>query len=145
MAKVDVELVKLILQRNELDIRTVSRIMDDIEVELRNKADEDKPPPVKKQWCMLISDPENSLAGKDYTGWVVQIPENDSPATTKERIINAAYDFNTSPKGQRMPVQTIGETCEVVPAHFFREHEAWLKTKIPVLLLTTDNKIPRSG
>tara|TARA_Y100000588_G_scaffold108236_2_gene118640 strand:+ start:628 stop:1212 length:585 start_codon:yes stop_codon:yes gene_type:complete len=145
MAKVDVELVKLILQRNELDIRTVSRIMDDIEVELLNNVDEDKPPPVKKQWCMLVSDPENTLAGKDFTGWVVQIPEEDSPATAQGRIIKAAYDFNASPKGQRMPVQTIGETCEVIPARFFREQGVWLKTKIPVLLLTIDNKIPRRG
>lgn len=145
MAKVDTELVKMILQRNELDIRVVSRIMDDIEIEVRNLVDEDKPPPIKKQWCMLVSDPQNSLAGKDYTGWVVQIPEDDSPATTQERLINAAYDFNASPKGQRMPVQTIGETCEVVPARFFKEHGAWVKTKIPVLLLSTDNKIPATG
>ena len=95
MAKVDVELVKLILQRNELDIRTVSRIMDDIEVELLNNVDEDKPPPVKKQWCMLVSDPENTLAGKDFTGWVVQIPEEDS--TLSVRIPQPVIDIPQEP------------------------------------------------
>ncbi|MCZ6674034.1 MAG: hypothetical protein O7C75_13975 [Verrucomicrobia bacterium] len=145
MAKVDTELIRLILQRNELDIRVVSRIMDDIEIELKNQVDEDRPPPIKKQWCVLISDPQGSLQGKDHTGWVVQIPEDDSPATTQDRLINAAYDYNASPKGRKIPVQTIGETCEVVPARFFKEQGAWVKTKVPVLMLTTDNKIPTTG
>ncbi len=145
MAKVDTELLKLILTRNELDIRVVSRIMDDIEVELKNQVDEEKPPPVKKQWCIVISDPAGYLQGKDHTGWVLQIPEDDSPATTQERIINAAYDYNASPRGRRIPVQTIGEACEVVPARFFKEQNAWVKTKVPVLMLTTDNKIPTTA
>ena len=106
MAKVDTELVKMILTRNELDIRVVSRIMDDIQIEMKNLVEEEKPPPVKKQWCILISDPKGNLAGKDYTGWVVQIPEDDSPATTQERLIKASYDYNASPKGRRIPVQT---------------------------------------
>ena len=142
MAKVDTELVKMILQRNELDIRVVSRIMDDIEIEMKNIVEEERPPPVKKQWCILISDPQGNLQGKDYTGWVVQIPEEDSPATVQERIIKAAYDYNVTPKGRRIPVQTIGEACEVVQARIFKEHNTWIKTKEPVLMLTTDNKIP---
>lgn len=145
MAKVDTELLKLILTRNELDIRVVSRIMDDIEIELKNQVDEEKPPPVKKQWCIMISDPGGDLQGKDHTGWVLQIPEDDSPATTQERVINAAYDYNASPRGRRIPVQTIGEACEVVPARFFKEQNAWVKTKVPVLMLTTDNKIPTTA
>jgi hypothetical protein len=145
MAKVDTELLKLILTRNELDIRVVARIMDDIETEIRNQVDVDKPPMVKKQWCIMISDPAGTLHGKDHTGWVVQIPEDDSPATTQERIISAAYDYNASPKGRRIPVQTIGEACEVVPARFFKEQNAWVKTKVPVFMLTTDNKIPKGA
>jgi hypothetical protein len=145
MAKVDTELVKLILQRNELDIRVVSRIMDDIQIEMKNLVEEEKPPPVKKQWCIVISDPQGNLQGKDHTGWIVQIPEDDSPATTQERIIKAAYDYNATPRGRRIPVQTIGEACEVVPAKIFKEHNAWIKTKEPVLMLTTDNKIPTDG
>ena len=145
MAKVDTELVKMILQRNELDIRVVSRIMDDIEIELKNIVEEERPPPIKKQWCILISDPQGNLQGKDHTGWVIQIPEEDSPATVQERVIKAAYDYNVTPKGRRIPVQTIGEACEVVQARIFKEHNTWIKTKEPVLMLTTDNKIPTTG
>ncbi len=143
MAKVDTELVKMILQRNDLDMRMVARVMDDIKIELDNMIEDDKPPPMKKQFSILISDPTFELDGKDFTGWVLQIPEDESPATTQERLIKAAYDYNASPKGRRMPVQTIGEACEVVSARFFKEQNVWVKTKIPALVVTTDNKIPQ--
>jgi len=142
MPKVDTELVKMILTRSELDIRKVSQIMEDIQTELNNQVDEEKPPPVKKQFVMLVSDPEGELEEKDYTGWVLQIPEEDSPYTVTDRIIKAAYDYNASPKGRRIPVQTIGEACEVVSAKFFKEYGSWVKTKEPILLIKTDNVIP---
>ena len=62
--------------------------------------------------------------------------------TAESQIHKAAYDFNQTPKGRRMPVQSIGEACEAVPARIFKEHQLWIKTKEPVLILRTDNKIP---
>lgn len=146
MAKIDIELVKMVLQRNELDIRLVSQILEDINLEVKNQAEEDeKLPSMKKQYTVLISDPDNQLEGKDLTAWVCQIPEEDSPALTQERIIRSAYEFNASPKGRRMPVKTIGEACEVVSSRFFKENKIWVKTKEPVLVLTTDNIIPQDN
>lgn len=145
MAKIDVETVKQILQRNNVEIRKVSEILEDINTELEIQANEreNRPPPVKKQFVMLVSDPEGNLENKDYTGWVLQIPEEDSPYTAPERLIRAAYEFNTTPKGQRLPVTTIGETCEVVSAKILKEEQVWVKTKEPILLLRTDNVVPK--
>jgi hypothetical protein len=84
MAKVDLELVKMVLQRNDLDVRVVSQIIEDINAEVQAEDDEEKPPPVKKQFVILVSDPEGELDGKDFTGWVLQIPEDDSPYTTED-------------------------------------------------------------
>ena len=144
MPKIDVDTLKFILQRNEPDIRKVADIMQDIELELKAQEEEkaNRPPPVKKQFTVLLSDPDGSLAAKDITGWVVQIPEEESPATTAERIIRAAYEFNTTPKGRRMPVKTIGEACEVVTAKLLKEQQVWVKTKTPVLALAVNNEIP---
>ena len=144
MPKIDVETLKFILQRNEPDIRKVNEIMQEIEMELKAEEEEklNRPPPVKKQFSILISDPEGELDDKDLTGWVVQIPEDDSVTVAPERIISAAYEFNTTPKGRRMPVETIGEACEVVTAKLFKEQNIWIKTKVPVLAVTTPNKIP---
>ncbi|WOO39323.1 hypothetical protein [Rubellicoccus peritrichatus] len=142
MPKVDIELVKLVLQRNEVDVRKVAQILDDIQVEVNSQVDEDKPPPVKKQFVMMVSDPQGVLEGKDLTGWVLQIPEEDSPYQAEERLIKSAYEYNMTKKGQRMPVKSIGEACEFAPARTLKEQNVWVKTKEPILLVKTNNKIP---
>jgi len=144
MPKIDVETLKFILQRNEPDVRKVAEIMSEIEMELKAEEEEkaNRPPPVKKQFSIVLSDPDGSMADKDITGWVVQIPEDDSVTIAPERIISAAYEFNTTPKGRRMPIETIGEACEAVSAKIFKEHKIWVKTKVPVLAVPVANKIP---
>jgi hypothetical protein len=143
MAKVDLDLVKHILQRNELDIRQVNTILEDLEREMKLIQEENPPAPrVAKQFAILVSDPEGILPAKDLTGWVLQMPEEDSPAIMEGQIHKAAYDFNQTPKGRRLPVKSIGEACESVPARIFKEQQVWVKTREPVLVLRTDNRIP---
>ncbi|MCD8483374.1 MAG: hypothetical protein LR015_12370 [Verrucomicrobia bacterium] len=143
MAKVDLDLVKFILQRNEIDTRTVARVLDEIQTELQMQQAEEPPAPkVKKQFVFMLSDPTGDLEGKDYTGWVLQIPEEDSPLAAEERLFRSAYEFNITPKGRRMPVKTIAETCEVVSTRITKEQNIWIKTKEPVLVVRTSNKIP---
>lgn len=143
MAKVDIDLVKMILQRSEIDTRQVASIINEIQEELKIQLEtEEKPPPVKKQFIILVSDPEGDLVDKDYTGWVLQIPEEDSPYVTEERLTRGAYDFNVTPKGRRYPVKTIAEACEVVSARILKEQNVWVKTKEPVLVCRTNNDIP---
>jgi hypothetical protein len=142
MPKVDLDLVKVILQRHELDVRQVARILEEINQELAAMIDEEKPPPVKKQYVMVVSDPRGHLDGKDFTGWVVQIPEEESAATTEDRLIRAAYEFNTTPKGRRLPAKTIAEVCEHVAGRHLKEQLVWVRTKEPVYVVTTRNKLP---
>lgn len=144
MPKIDIETLRFILQRNESDIRKVAEIMNEVEMELKAEEEERalRPPPVKKQFVMLVSDPDGALEGKDMVGWVAQIPEDDSVATTAGRIHSAAYEYNATPKGARMPVETIGEACEVVTAKLFKEQNVWIKSKTPLLIVPVNNKIP---
>ncbi len=138
------DLLKRVLQRNELDVRTVSQIIEDINKELE-KEEEPKAPPVKKEFAILVSDPDGKIEGVDLTGWAVQIPEGESPQLLKDKIIRAAYEYNATPKGRRYPVETIGEACEAVTARHFKEQGIWIKNKEPVLLIRTDNKIPKES
>jgi hypothetical protein len=82
------------------------------------------------------------LPKDDFVGWVVQIPEDESPVTTQDRLFRGAYDFNASKRGRLLPVKTVGEAIENVPAKHFKEADLWVKTKTPVLILRTDNRIP---
>ena len=144
MPKIDIETLRFILQRNESDIRKVAEIMNEVELELKAEEEERalRPPPVKKQFVMLASDPDGILEKKDMVGWIAQIPEDDSIATTAGRIHSAAYEYNATPKGARMPVETVGEACEVVSAKLFKEQNIWIKSKTPLLIVPVENKIP---
>ncbi|PWM28992.1 MAG: hypothetical protein DBX55_07920 [Verrucomicrobia bacterium] len=146
MAKVDIELVKMILQKSDLDARKVAQIMEDINFEVKSKnAETNKEPPVKKQYVFIVSDPYGKFKDADYTGWVVQIPEDDNPADALERVHRGVYDFNASPKGRRMPIETVSDACEFGSAKMYKEHKIWIKTKEPVLVVRTNNKVPKDS
>lgn len=103
---------------------------------------EEKPPAIKKQFAILISDPLGMLPdGHDFVGWVLQIPESENVTTTEERIANGAHLYNTTKKGRLMPVQTIGEAIENVPTKHFKEYGVWVKTRVPVFMSRTRNEI----
>ena len=91
---------------------------------------------------IIVSDPENKIVG-DFAGWVLQIAEDESVATTPERIAKAAHDYNRSRKGRLYPAKTAGETLENVPAKHFREVGCWVKTRTPILVIRTNNEIPK--
>lgn len=145
MPKIDTNKVAEILKKNQLEPALLKRVVEEMNLAVQPDGDEgDRPPACKKQFVVLLSDPDGKMPKHDFVAWVLQIPENESVATTQERIFRAAYDFNASKKGRMMPVKTVGEAIENVPAKHFKEADVWIKTKTAVLLLTTDNEIPKA-
>ena len=145
MPKIDVNKVAEILKKNQVDPKILRQIVEEMNILTQAESDEEKPPAVKKQWAILISDPEERLPKMDFAGWVLQIPEDESVATTQDRIFRAVYEFNTTKKGRLLPSKTVGEALENVPAKHFKETGVWVKSKTPVLMLKTDNEIPMEG
>jgi hypothetical protein len=144
MPKIDVSKVAEILKKNQLDPTMLRRVIEEMNLAVQaDPTEEEKPPAVKKQFVLLVSDPEGRWPKHDFVGWVLQIPESESPATTQERIFRTAYDYNTTKKGRLYPAKTVGEAIENIPAKFFKETEVWVKSKTPVLVLKTDNQIPK--
>jgi hypothetical protein len=144
MPKIDVSKVAEILKKNHIDPALLRRVVEEMNLAVQPEGGEDeKPPAVKKQFAVLVSDPEGRLPKYDFVAWVLQIPESESVATTQDRIFRSAYDYNTTKKGQLLPVKTVGEAIENVPGKFFKEADVWVKTKTPVLVLKTDNEIPK--
>ncbi|MDX2186999.1 MAG: hypothetical protein SFV32_08705 [Opitutaceae bacterium] len=142
MPKIEVNKVAEILKRSQLEPKLLRQIIEEMNLVTQAEAAEEKPPAVKKQWVILVSDPEGELPERDFTGWVLQIPENESVVTTQDRIFRAVYEYNATKKGRLYPAKTVGEAMENVPAKHFKETEVWVKSKIPVLMLRTDNEIP---
>ncbi|MSU22338.1 MAG: hypothetical protein EXS32_00775 [Opitutus sp.] len=144
MAKIDVSKVAEILKKNHIDPALLRKVVEEMNLAVQpDPGDGEKPPAVKKQFVILVSDPDGKMPKTDLVGWVLQIPESESPGTTTDRVFRSSYDFNTTKKGQLMPVKTVGEAIENVPAKFLREVDVWVKTKTPVLVLKTDNEIPK--
>lgn len=145
MPKIEVNTVAEILKKNQVDPTLLRRVIEEMNLAVQPEpGDDEKPPAVKKQFVILLSDPEGKMPKHDFVGWVLQIPENESVATTQERIFRGCYDFNASKKGRLMPVKTVGEALENVAAKYFKEAEVWVKTKTPVLVLKTDNEVPKA-
>ncbi|MDR1789761.1 MAG: hypothetical protein LBR12_05400 [Opitutaceae bacterium] len=148
MAKIDLNQVAAILhKRIEPDL--LKQILEEmrklVEEEAQEAGNADKPPQQKKQFCILVSDPEGDMPDKDLAGWVLQIPEDESVKTATERIFQAAHEYNRSKKGRLQQAKTVGEAIEIVPSKHFKEAGLWVKTKSPVLILRTDNEIPKDG
>jgi hypothetical protein len=144
MPKIDVNKVAEILKKNHIDPAVLRRVVEEMNLAVQTDPGEgDQPPPVKKQFIILVSDPSGKMPKGDLTGWVLQIPENESPASVEERLLKGAYDYNASKKGRLYPAKTVGDAVENVPGKFFRDVELWVKTKTPVIVLRTDNEIPK--
>lgn len=144
MPKIEVNKVAEILKKNEISPAVLRRVIEEMNIAAQPETgDEEKPPAVKKQFVILLSDPDGKMPKHDFVGWVLQIPEDESVATTTERIFRGSYDFNASKKGRLLPVKTVGEALENVATKYFKEADLWVKTKTPVLVLKTDNEIPK--
>lgn len=141
MSKVTVSQVAEILKSHkEITPTTLREIVEELNGAIEPDDGEIKPPAPKKQFVVVVSDPDGLLK-VDLTGWVVQIPEDASPASVVDRVMKAAHDFNASKRGRLLPVKSVGEAFESVAARFFRESEVWVKSKMPIYILRTDNRL----
>ena len=147
MAKVDLDLLQVVLERNSVDARLTAQIISDLqeEIKLEKLEAEGREPTTKKKYVFVASDPDGVLEGRELVGWVVQIPEDQSEYTVEERIVAATYEYNRSKKGRRVPAATIGEACERVPAKMFRKQGVWVKNKEAAFLLRTSNALPAAS
>lgn len=142
MPKIEVNKVAEIIKKNNVAPAVLRRILEEMNLAVQPDGEE-KEPSIKKQFVILISDPDGKMPKHDFVGWVLQIPEVESPATTQDRIFRSAYNFNTTKKGRLMPCNSVGSALESVPNRFTKEVDLWVKTKTPVLVIRTDNTIPQ--
>ena len=99
-------------------------------------------PKVKQQYVIVVSDPKKTIT-EELTGWVVQIPDDESVLTVTDRIKKADYNYNASKKGQKYPIKSIGEAVESIGNKFFKPYDLKVKTKEAVFVVVTDNVLPK--
>jgi hypothetical protein len=142
--KIQINLVEAAMTQSGVDKAKIREVLEALRAELGADV-RDKLPAIKKQFCVLISDPKGTLPPSDeFVAWVLQLPEEESPATVESRIFEASYTYNASKIGRMHPVQTVGESLENVKAGQFKERDLWVKTRTPVLVVRTRNEIPKT-
>ena len=137
MAKISLDLVKEVLQRNGIDARTLAGLLNEMRQEAEAEAVE-REKPVKKHHVVLVSEPEGGLP-KDLVGWVVQVPADDNPGVAEDRIRETAESFNSSPRGKKLPLSSFGDACQSLPAKQLKDRNVWVKTREPVRVLAVRN------
>jgi hypothetical protein len=149
MSKIDVNAAAEIIKKHHVEPEKLRAIVEEMNLATQpdpGEGDGESTPAVKKQFCVLVSDPDGVLPPLlDLVAWVVQIEESESPATVQERINRAAYDFNTTKRGRMLPCFKVGDALENIPAKHHKAAGLWVKTKTPVLVLKTSNEIPRAA
>ena len=142
--KIDLEIVNTVLQTNEATKVNAHSILEEIiqRVEEAEAEKEPKPKPIKKQFAILVSDPEGVLQGKELVGWVLQHPEEGFDISDlPKNVVAAGINYrNDCTKGE--PIRTVGETFLEARNKDFTETDIWRKHREPVAVLTTDNQLP---
>ena len=144
MAKIDLEVVKRILKRADLESAVMSEILGELQSAVADTASGDGEPkaaPEKKQFIIVVADNDGLLTDKELVGWVLQLPEEENMLSVSEKLLKTAKAFNLSKRGRKHPVETLGELCEYVPSRIFKEQKLYLKTKAPVLVVPMTNAL----
>ena len=138
MAKVDIDLTRAVaLRQPNWTAEQVTNFIADLKESSRRGA---KRARAKKQYVVIVNDPLGKITG-DYSGWVVQIAEDDAPHCVLDKIAESIRDFNRTPRGRRQPINTVADACEFGPASIFKERKLWIKTKEPILIVCTSGQI----
>lgn len=141
MSKVEVSIVAETLKKHrDITPTTLREIIEELNEIIQPADDDVKPPKAKQQYVALIADATGAIK-TDLTGWVVQIPEDASPASLLDRVMAAAHDFNSSKKGRLLPVKTVGEAFESAGRKWFKNQGVAVKTKLPIYFLRTTNQL----
>lgn len=147
MSKIQVNRVAEILKKHKIEPALLREIVEELNeasqpVASSNAAFDAEPVErVKKQFVVLVSDPDGTIPRHDLVGWVLCIPEDHNPHNVTSKIDIAAANYNATKRGRLHPVHTVGEALETVKAGIFRDIDLYVKTKSPIAFAFTKNKL----
>lgn len=159
MVELDFKIIEKALADNEIEQEKIDSIIEQIKsqqeaidglIELGDKqeldksveSDEEKPPRKKKQFNIIVSDPEGKIPqGVELTGWVTQMDEDEPIESALNKIYTAVYDYNATSKSKDK-YATVGDACMNLKSKFFKNAGISIKTKEPIFVQVTNNIIP---
>lgn len=145
MAKVDIASVAEALK----DLKATPELTRAVIEKLKAKKpeQEEKEPRAKKQFLVLLSDPEGKYPAGQMVAWVLQLPEDAEPASVKDRLSQGFLLLRNSPRGRRKvkKLETLADFIEAAPGKVLKEQcGVEIKTKLPVEVVPISNRLPDS-
>jgi hypothetical protein len=133
--KIDKEIVETVLS-DYVDFSTKQKIISDIEKEVEADKEPRQKNPKKQFVAIAVTDNEDF---QNVPLFLTQIEEGDNHNEIIERITQAAAEHNNTPKGRKMPIDTLGGAIEFTKRKFITEKKVWVKSKEPILIVTKEN------
>lgn len=135
--KIDKDIVEQVLC-DYVDLATRVKILNDIEREAEENK-EPKEPKTRNQFVIVALTDQEGI--EEIPMYITQLPLEDDHNTIPDIVMRASREFNDTPKGRKLPVETVGDAMESVTRKFFKERGLVVKTKEPVIVVKTKNQI----
>lgn len=147
--KVDIEDVEHIIAKYQVDQKTAQQIIADVKQAAEDaRADGGLGAGGKKtkyKFLIVASDPDKKYPDlENIPMWVFKVPDEENHTDVLGRFYKGVYEFNAkSRKGRKSPIKTVGGGIQAVGSKFFKPNKTPILTKEPVIVLVTDNTIPK--
>jgi hypothetical protein len=137
--KVDIDDVKHIIETtvsNNEELKVMLKELEILANQNKQQSQLNQNKPKKKLFAIQIEDPDQV--------YVVQGNEDTDSKTLVEIIKTKIIpDFNCSKKGSKHPIENFGQAFEYVANKFWSTYDLYNKTKEPLDIIRTDNKLPK--
>ena len=142
MSKISIEEIQGILAKKQVPPQTIAEVVREAEEIIQEEKDNRVTAPKQKnEYLIVLSDPQNELAGKDFTGWVIQQKDGEDAGLALDKIRQAAHDTNAAKKRKRNMITTLVDAFASTKRLFLKSRHIAIKTKDPVRVLITDGKL----
>lgn len=138
MSKVALEEVESVLLQHKIQ-DTQGIISDLMKVIEELKADREPKP--KWEHVIVLHDPDNKLAGQEFTGWVVQQEVGEDTGAVLSKITDSVKTANDSAKKKKLVIKTMVDAFKYLKPKFVKEKKLKLKTKEEVRVLLSNGEL----
>lgn len=142
--KVDLSEVEAKLLENRIapnQVQTIIRQLTEVVEEIQAEKEAEAGPKQKWEHVIVLNDPDNTLAGREIAGWVVQQEADADPVLVLGKLAEAARTQNESQKRKKNYITDLTGLFEYLKPKFLKEKKVRIKTKELTRVLVTNGNL----
>jgi hypothetical protein len=142
--KIDIETVYQVLGECKVPKEQADKVINNLQAvaeEEKQEKESLKTPKAKWEFGVVLYDANNELDGKEFTASIYQIKDGEDHNLVLPKLCEAAKIQNEMAKRKKHLLDTIGNIFSSLKSKFAKEKGVRIKTKEPVRVLVSNNKI----